>query len=99
MVIIENTEGIIFKPNKKEATIQGVRTLVSTPIGSVPLMRDFGIDFSFIDKPADVAMQLFSAEVYKALAKYFPEEKIKRIEYEKKENAIFGQFYPKIILE
>ena len=99
MVIVNDKNEIIIKPDKREKIIQGIKTLVSTPIGSVPLDRGFGIDFSFIDKPADIAKQLFTSQFYDKLNKYFPEIKIESIEFIEKEQSIYGRFYPVIRLE
>ena len=37
--------------NKYEEILQNVRTILATPVGSVPLDRDFGVDMRFIDRP------------------------------------------------
>ena len=67
----------IFKldPDIKEPAkiILQLQTLFSTPVGSVALDRDFGLDMSFIDMPIPTAQALLSAEVINKIAKYIPE--------------------------
>ena len=47
--------------NELNAVLQNIAVILSTPRGSVPLYRDFGLDWSFLDKPAPVAKVLMVA--------------------------------------
>lgn len=49
-----------------------LRTLFSTPVGSVELDRDFGIDMSMVDLPLPIAQAMLSSEVIEKIAKYIP---------------------------
>lgn len=42
---------------------QQVELLCATPVGSVVLDRDFGLDMSFIDEPVSVAVNMAAAEI------------------------------------
>ena len=42
---------------------QQVELLCATPVGSVVLDRDFGLDMSFLDEPVSVAVNMAAAEI------------------------------------
>ena len=47
--------------NELNAVLQNIAVILSTPMGTVPLYRDFGLDWSFLDKPTPVAKVLMVA--------------------------------------
>ncbi len=49
-----------------------LRNLILTPAGSVPLVRDFGIDQSFLGQPINVAQNTLAVEIMDKAAKYEP---------------------------
>ena len=51
------------------AVLQNIAVILSTPMGTVPLCRDFGLDWSFLDKPTPVAKVLMVAPVREAIAR------------------------------
>lgn len=55
--------------------------LLTTQKGTLPLDREFGIDFDFLDRPAEAARSLFTAEVTLAVATYIPEVCVKAVEW------------------
>ncbi|MFR6279933.1 MAG: hypothetical protein ACLUKK_01920 [Lacrimispora saccharolytica] len=55
-------------------------TLLRTRAGSVPADRDFGIDWSCLDHPPEVAENLFYQEVLAKAERYIPEVKISRVD-------------------
>jgi len=63
-----------------EDILQCVRMILLTPKGSVPLDRDFGIDWSLIDKPAFAVNQLLKAHIAEQIHKYEPRAKVKKVE-------------------
>ena len=60
---------------------QEIKTLLITRKGSVPLDRDFGIDWSLVDKPIPIAKQYMVSEIALQLEKYVPRVKFKQIEF------------------
>ena len=54
--------------NELNAVLQNIAVILSTPMGTVPLYRDFGLDWSFLDKPTPVAKVLMVAPVREARA-------------------------------
>lgn len=54
------------------AVLQNIAVILSTPIGTVPLYREFGLDMSFLDKPAPIAKVLMVAPVREAIRRWEP---------------------------
>lgn len=54
------------------ALAQEVRTVMTTRKGSLPLDRDFGLDFSVIDRPLNTVRPYYVAEVARQIEKYVP---------------------------
>ncbi len=46
--------------------------LLSTPEGTMPLDREFGIRMDFVDKPPEVVKSLYTAEVTKKIPQFIP---------------------------
>lgn len=59
---------------------QQVELLCATPVGSVVLDRDFGLDMSFIDEPVSVAVNMAAAEISVKLEKYIPALQLIRVQ-------------------
>lgn len=54
------------------SVIQNIAVILTTPLGTVPLYRDFGLDMSFVDKPRPVAEVLMVAPVREAIHRWEP---------------------------
>lgn len=54
------------------SVIQNIAVILTTPLGTVPLYRDFGLDMSFVDKPRPVAEVLMIAPVREAIHRWEP---------------------------
>ena len=54
------------------SVLQNIAVILTTPLGSVPLYRDFGLDMSFVDKPRPVAEVLMVAPVREAIHRWEP---------------------------
>lgn len=80
-----------------EDILRCLETLYSTRKGSQPLDRNFGLDWSFIDKPLPVAQQEYAFEVIKKTKEYEPRVKVQDVTYEFDE--INGKMKPVITLE
>ena len=66
-----------------EEIVQNVRCIISTVKGSVPLDRDFGLDFEGLDTPMPQAQMLFRMHLIEAISKYEPRVQIKSITFTK----------------
>ena len=58
--------------NELNAVLQNIAVILSTPMGTVALYRDFGLDWSFLDKPTPVAKVLMVALVREAIQRWEP---------------------------
>ncbi len=56
-----------------KSQITRIKNLLSTPVGSVPYDRNFGIDYSILDRPVVEAKVLLMAEIINKIRKYEPE--------------------------
>ncbi|MEK4882325.1 GPW/gp25 family protein [Paenibacillus sp. FSL R5-0908] len=64
---------INFAPvSKAEEVAQNIRIILSTPLGSAPLARDIGIDYSLVDEPYQIAQSRLTGEIYAAIAEQEP---------------------------
>ena len=53
-----------------DSVLQNIAVILSTPLGSVPLYRDFGLDWSFLDKPMPKVLAV--APVREAIERWEP---------------------------
>lgn len=63
-VNIQATEGIT------EDEIENLRILYQTPIGTIPMERDKGIDTSSLSMPTEASISLLSVEIFKKTRQY-----------------------------
>lgn len=52
--------------------LQNVAMILCTPLGSVPHYRDFGLDWSFIDRPENIARPMLVMAVREAIQRHEP---------------------------
>ncbi len=84
----EDKINISFSPvNEIEEILQNVKTIISTPKWSVPLDRSFGIDMSFLDKPATLVESLVKKEIVIAIANYEPRCRLSEVHTNINENS------------
>lgn len=72
-----------------------ITLLMTTPVGSIPLDREFGIDWSFIDTPTETAKSLFTAEVVGKIQKFMPEIRIEAVDWIVDDS---GNLIPKVVI-
>lgn len=73
---------IDFSPSTEVIEIlQNVRTILSTRKGSVPLNRDFGLSWSYVDMPTPVAQMQMRSEIMDAIEAYEPRAKVVSVEF------------------
>lgn len=89
-----------FEPTSVvEEVIQNVKTIMATQKGTVPLDRDFGLDWSFIDKPLQVAQAIMSSQAVQQINKYEPRAKIVSIGFDKDAlSALDGKMVPRLVI-
>ena len=69
VVISTDDESTSFLKFAKES----LEVLISTPEGTVPLDRNFGLDQSFLSLPPETAKTLFAQELIEKAEMYIPE--------------------------
>ena len=63
------------EPELVPSVLQNIAVILSTPKGSVPQYREFGLSAIFLDKPMPAARMMMRAEVREAMGRLSPEER------------------------
>ena len=71
-------------------------TLFTTPKGTVPLNREYGFDFSTVDRPPYQAKAMYTAEAVRVIRKFEPSVKSAEIQFE---SAAPGKLRPKVVIK
>lgn len=96
MINISNVE-ISSNTQISQDIIDGLKILWQTPVGTVVLDRDFGVNMSFIDMPIPKAKQMYTVEIITKTKKYEPRISIKKITFV--EDPMNGKLNPRIEIE
>lgn len=62
----------LFENDSVKDVLRNIAVILGTPMGSVPLYRDFGLDQSFLDKPKPVAEVMMVIPVREAIERWEP---------------------------
>ena len=81
---------------EREEIVRNIRTILSTPVGTCPLYRDFGVDVSPVDYPIDVAQSMIAVGIIEAVARYEPRVRVTEVNFEP---DIGGQLKVKAVVE
>ncbi|MBE0470522.1 MAG: GPW/gp25 family protein [Methyloprofundus sp.] len=97
--ITADFDNVDFSPNTEiKEILQNVKTILATRKGTVPLDRNFGIDWSFVDQPIAVAQATLSAEVIPQIKRYEPRAKVIRVGFENQKGAQEGTLRPRVVI-
>lgn len=77
---------------------QEIRLLLSTRKGSVPLDRDYGVSWDYVDLPLPEAMPYMISEIAGQLEKYVPRIKVRDIVF-KSADPLEGILQPTVTVE
>lgn len=81
--------------NEFKEVLQNVAMIWSTPKGTVPLDRDFGLDWSIVDQPLPKAKALLISDGIAQTRKYEPRARITRVEWpQTARQSAEGVLYP-----
>lgn len=84
------TNIIINVDEEIEAVESRLRLLLTTPKGTMPMDRNYGIDFeTTIDKPMNVAQNCYATEVIKAVEAYEEAFEVLSVECESESESSF----------
>lgn len=64
-----------------EEILQNVRTILATPVCSVPLDRAFGVNAEVLDLPLPVAQSRIAAEIVQAVQKFEPRAEVTYVRF------------------
>ena len=88
---------IVFGAKEVFDVIQNVRTILTTPKGTQPLDRDFGISLEFLDSPVLTVRAKAEQECFMAIRKYEPRAVLKEIKWDI--DVLSGKFWPDILIQ
>ncbi|WP_223879867.1 GPW/gp25 family protein [Paenibacillus spiritus] len=94
--------GIDFAPSSRAAEIrQNIRTILSTPLGSVPMQRGVGLDVEVLDQPLAVAQARMASSVLSAIAEQEPRAKVTAVEFIQTDeaSAMWGTLRPVVHIQ
>lgn len=89
---IDNTE---IYGQATALNIKRIRNIILTPKGSIPLLRDFGFDYGFIDLPVEQMKAFFISEIAGQVARYLPGRKVVNVTFYIKE---IDKIVPKVVI-
>jgi len=69
----------VNQSEQKEDILRCLNTLYTTPVGTVALDRSFGLDWSVLDLPLEIAKGRFTIEVIEKTRKYEPRVDIVKV--------------------
>lgn len=78
-------EGKAITLNEKDdiaSILQNVAMILSTPKGSIPMYRDFGVNIEAVDRPVPVAKVMLRSEVKEAVELYEPRAEVVNVTFE-----------------
>lgn len=58
-----------------------IQTLLSTPLGSLPLDRDFGIDWTLLDRPTPEVQAQLRGQIVQQVRRYVPLAAVTAVEF------------------
>ena len=80
---------------ERKEIIRNVQTLLTTPVGTCPLYRDFGLDVSALDYPLDIAQNLIAVAAIEAIEKWEPRVTVKDLTFQPDTS---GQLKAKVVI-
>ena len=64
-----------------KSVLQNVALILATPKGSLPMYRDFGLDWGFLDKPMHIAKVLMASEIKEAVERWEPRATVLSVDF------------------
>ena len=90
-------DSVDFAPSTEAAEIlQNVRTILATRPGTVPLDRNIGVSWDYVDKPLDIAQTLARVAIIDAITAYEPRATVEAISFDG--DGLEGVLKPKVII-
>ena len=61
---------------ERKEIVRNVQAILTTPLGTCPLYREFGLDVSYLDHPLDLAQNLFAVAAMEAVERWEPRVRV-----------------------
>lgn len=90
------TGPIDFSASDEKEVLQNVAVILATRIGSVPLDRTFGTDWSAVDQPRPLAAQRMKAAVVDAIDRHEPRAVVEQVTFTA--SSPDGRLVPRVTL-
>jgi len=88
--------GVDFGATGISEIVQNVKTILTTPLGSVPLDRGFGIDLAPLDAPTTFTQAELTPLIIEAIQTYEPRVVVESVSYQATDQ---GMLIPRVTLE
>lgn len=97
-VDMRRKQGIVIGADGLSGLEQEIRMVLSTRKGSVPLDRDFGLTWDYVDLPLPEAMPYMISEIAVQLEKYVPRIRVRDILFQS-DDPLEGILQPTVTVE
>ncbi len=96
--MIQNKIQIVFSyPSETlDEIYECLKTLYSTPLGTVPLNRDFGLNWNLVDLPIEIAKAKITIEIIEKTRKYEPRVEVQKVSFDY--DGEQGLLKPKVVV-
>lgn len=86
------------EPDTVQSVLQAIKIILTTPKGTVPMYRDFGVNMDFLDLPTPGAEQRARMEIREAIEEWEPRATVKDITFSRDELQS-GKLIPTVEVE
>lgn len=86
-----------FAAQGSQEIYENLKILYTTPMGSVPFDRSFGIETSFLDEPYPIAKGRLTVEYIQKTRLYEPRANVREVLFEHDINS--GVLIPKVVID
>lgn len=76
-------------------TIKYLKTLLTTPKGTVTFDREFGLNYFFLDQPIEIAKGYLTVEIIEKVKSYIEDVKVDKVEFMQDKDK---NIYSKVVL-
>lgn len=91
-----NISGLDMNAQGEVEVQQNLKMLYTTPAGTIPFDRDFGINTDFLDEPLNVAKGRIIVEYTEKTKRYEPRAKVEEVIFDAVVNT--GMIIPKVVI-
>lgn len=82
----------------RKEIVRNVQTILTTPLDTCPLYRDFGLDVSYLDHPLDLAQNLFAVAAMEAVERWEPRVRVTSVSFVAEGAEAEGRMKAKVVI-